>query len=160
MSDFVFFWKKTRKWYLSIVRTVFWYSELDEKTYRRWFARKLDFTEFNQLGNREVTRNAKTLIAALDCSYIKKSGDKTYGLGKFFDSKQGKADKGLEISTLAVVDVDYNTAYHVSTRQTPPNRRQGKRASMTMCAISRRTVTHCRKRCVMSWPTLTIPSNW
>jgi len=30
----------------------------------------------------------------------------------------GKAEKGLEIFTLAVVDVDYNTAYHLSTRQT------------------------------------------
>ena len=77
------------------------------------------------MGNREVITHAKTLIAALDCSYIKKSGDKTYGLGKFFDSKQGKADKGLEISTLAVVDVDYNTAYHVSTRQTPPESKDG-----------------------------------
>jgi hypothetical protein len=101
------------------------YSELDEKTYRRRFGGKLDFTEFNQLGIREVTANATILIAAMDCSFIKKSGDKTYGLGKFFDSKQGKADKGLEISTLAVVDVDYNTAYHVSSRQTPPASKEG-----------------------------------
>ena len=101
------------------------YSALDEKTYRRRFEGKLDFTEFNQLGIREVTANATILIAAMDCSFIKKSGDKTYGLGKFFDSKQGKADKGLEISTLAVVDVEYNTAYHVSSRQTPPESKEG-----------------------------------
>jgi len=31
-----------------------------------------------------------------------------------------KAEKGLEISTLALVDVDYNTAYNLSTRQTCP----------------------------------------
>lgn len=54
-----------------------------------------------------------------------KSGKKTYGLGKFWDGKQGKAEKGLEISTLAVVDVDYNTAYHVSTRQTPSESKEG-----------------------------------
>jgi hypothetical protein len=64
-------------------------------------------------------------IAALDCSFVTKSGKKTYGLGKFWDGKQGKAEKGLEISTLAVVDVDYNTAYHVSTRQTPPESKEG-----------------------------------
>jgi hypothetical protein len=64
-------------------------------------------------------------IAALDCSFVSKSGDKTYGLGKFWNSKQAKAEKGLEISTLAVVDVDYNTAYHVSTRQTPPECAEG-----------------------------------
>jgi len=39
---------------------------------------------------------------------------------KFYLSQQGKAEKGLEISTLAVVDVDYNTAYNFSTRQTLP----------------------------------------
>jgi hypothetical protein len=43
----------------------------------------------------------------------------TYGLGNFYNGKQGKAETGLEISTLAIVDVDFNTAYHVSTRQTP-----------------------------------------
>lgn len=101
------------------------YSDLNEKTYRRRFEGRLDFTEFNQLGIREVTANAAILIAAMDCSFIQKSGDKTYGLGKFFDSKQGKADKGLEISTLAVIDVDYNTAYQVSTRQTPPASKEG-----------------------------------
>lgn len=47
---------------------------------------------------------------------------KTYGLGKFWDIKQGKAEKGLEISTLAVVDVDvdYYTAYNVSMCKISP----------------------------------------
>ena len=49
---------------------------------------------------------------------MSKRGKKTYGLGRFLDGKQVKAKKGLEISTLAVVDVDYYTAYHVSTCQT------------------------------------------
>jgi hypothetical protein len=40
-------------------------------------------------------------------------------LGKFYDSKSDKAAKGLEISTISIVDVDYNTAYTISTRQTP-----------------------------------------
>jgi hypothetical protein len=96
------------------------FSELNEKTFRRWFKKKLDFIEFNRIGNSLAIPATAYLIAALDCSFIKKSGDKTYGLGRFWNSKQAKAEKGLEISTLAVVDVDYNTAYHISTRQTPP----------------------------------------
>lgn len=48
----------------------------------------------------------------MDCSFISKSGDKTYGLAKFWNSKQAKAEKGLEISTLAVVDVDYPRDKH------------------------------------------------
>ena len=101
------------------------YSEIDEKTYRRWFGKKLDFKEFNRIGNSIILPATATLIAALDCSFVNKSGNKTYGLGKFWDSKQGKSEKGLEISTLAVVDVDYNTAYHVSTQQTPPESKEG-----------------------------------
>jgi hypothetical protein len=45
------------------------YSKLDEKTYRRRFEGKIDFTEFNQLGIREVTANATTLIGVMDCSF-------------------------------------------------------------------------------------------
>ena len=101
------------------------YSMLDEKTYRRWFGKNLDFIEFNRIGNSEIIPASAILIGVMDCSFVDKSGDKTYGLGKFWDSKQGKAQKGLEISTLAVVDVNYNTAYHVSTRQTPPESKQG-----------------------------------
>lgn len=101
------------------------YSDLNEKTYRRQFGKNLDFIEFNRIGNSEIIPVSATLIAALDCSFVGKSGDKTYGLGKFWDSKQGKAEKGLEISTLALIDVDYNTAYHVSTRQTPPEAKEG-----------------------------------
>jgi hypothetical protein len=43
----------------------------------------------------------------------------------FYNGKQGKAEKGLEISTLSIVDVDYNTAYHLSTHQTEPENKAG-----------------------------------
>lgn len=101
------------------------FSNLNEKTFRRWFKKTLNFIEFNRIGNSLAIPATACIIAALDCSFIKKSGDKTYGLGKFWNSKQAKAEKGLEISTLAIVDVDYNTAYHVSTRQTAPESAKG-----------------------------------
>ncbi len=95
------------------------YSELSEKTYRRWFAKKkLDFIKFNQIGNNEIIPATAIKVAAMDCSFVSKSGKKTYGLGNFYNGSQGKAQAGLEISTLVIVDVDFNTAYHVSTRQT------------------------------------------
>lgn len=101
------------------------YSDLNEKTYRRQFEKKLNFIEFNRIGNTMSIPKTAVKIAAWDCSFVTKSGQKTYGLGKFWNGKQGKAEKGLEISTLAVVDVDYNTAYHVSTRQTPAESKEG-----------------------------------
>lgn len=101
------------------------YSDLDEKTYRRWFEKKLNFIEFNRIGNQMAIPKSAVKIAAMDCSFVAKSGKKTDGLAQFWNGKQGKAEKGLEISTLAVVDVDYNTAYHVSTRQTPAESKDG-----------------------------------
>ena len=94
-------------------------SDYHEKTYRRWYKRDFDFAKFNQTALKPLAN--RRLIAVQDCSFIGKSGKHTYGLGKFYNAKQGKAEKGLEISTLALVDVDYNTAYNLSTRQTCPD---------------------------------------
>jgi len=94
------------------------YSDYHEKTYSRGFRRDFDFVKFNQLSLSQIRSSGHTLIAAVDCRFINKSGKHTYGLDKFYNGSQGKAEKGLEISTLAVVDVTYNTAYNLSTRQT------------------------------------------
>jgi len=59
------------------------------------------------------------MIAATDCSFIIRSGRHTYGLGKFYNGSRAETEKGLEISEIAVVDVNYNTAYSVSIWQTP-----------------------------------------
>jgi hypothetical protein len=57
------------------------YSELPEKTYRRWYEKKkLDFIKFNQIGNSEIIPATATKVTALDCSFVSKSGKKTYGL--------------------------------------------------------------------------------
>jgi len=37
----------------------------------------------------------------------------------FYNGTRSEAGKGLEISELAVIDVNYNTAYSVSAWQTP-----------------------------------------
>lgn len=95
------------------------YSGLCEKTYSRQFRKPFDFVEFNRLAVCCTIPKPHTQIAAMDCSFCNKSGKHTWGLDKFYNASLGKAQKGLEISTLAIVDVDYNTAYNLSTRQTP-----------------------------------------
>ena len=95
------------------------YSDYHEKTFSRWYRRHFDFVEFNRLSLLPLCEAAQTtLIAATDCSFVSKSGKHTEGLGKFYNGVQGKTEKGLEISTLAVVNVTENTAYNLSTRQT------------------------------------------
>jgi len=95
------------------------YSELSEKTFSRQFRNPFDFAQFNSIGTEMSVNPHTTMIGATDCSFITKSGEHTYGLDKFYNGTRSKVEKGLEISHLAVVDVDYNTAYSLSTWQTP-----------------------------------------
>lgn len=95
------------------------YSLLSEKTFSRQFRNPFDFAQFNRMGTETVVSPHTTLIAATDCSFIPKSGNATYGLAMFYNGTRSEAEKGLEISQLAVVDVGYNTAYSISTWQTP-----------------------------------------
>jgi hypothetical protein len=86
------------------------YSDYHEKTFSRWYRREFDFVEFNRLSRLPLCEEAEsTLIAATDSSFVPKSGKHTEGLGKFYNGVPGKAEKGLEISTLAVVNVTENT---------------------------------------------------
>jgi hypothetical protein len=96
------------------------YSDLAEKTYARQFGCSFDFAEFNERLIAEIVPPQHKKIGAMDCSYIAKSGRKTYGLGFFYDSSHDQPAKGLEISNLAVIDVTDNTGYTVSSWQTPP----------------------------------------
>lgn len=96
------------------------YSIYDEKTFTRNYAKEFNFAEFNQHLLSEAIPKNTCLIAAFDPSFIKKSGAKTYGKDFFWNGSASKAEKGLELGLLAVIDVDHNTGYSISARQTPP----------------------------------------
>ncbi|WP_425216262.1 transposase [Tumidithrix helvetica] len=59
-------------------------------------------------------------IVATDCSFVPKSGKATYGIEHFYNGSAGRAEKGLEISLLAIVDVDAKQGYALSVQQTQP----------------------------------------
>lgn len=96
------------------------YCDYSERTISRQFRQMFDWPRFNQLTMQQALKPTSTLIAAQDASFIPKSGKQTYGLGYFFNSCAGRAERGLEISTLAVVDVTTNCAYTLAVAQTPP----------------------------------------
>jgi len=93
------------------------HSVLCIKTFRRGFQRDFDFESFN-LRCIEQRPAQGNLVAAIDASFIKKSGKQTEGLGYFFNGCTGKAMKGLEISEIALIDCDSKQAYAFSTKQT------------------------------------------
>lgn len=73
--------------------------------------------------NRETIALAVTLshfqVSAIDASFIPKSGKATYGLDYFHNGKAGRSERGLELSMIAVVDVDSSIGYTLSVQQTP-----------------------------------------
>lgn len=95
------------------------YGTYSEKTYRTHFEVPFDFFAFNKRSI-EQTCSVHRIIAG-DCSFIPKSGKKTPHLGKFWNGCVSKALPGLEISSLAVVDIETNTAFHLECQQTPGN---------------------------------------
>jgi hypothetical protein len=96
------------------------YLGIHERTIRRGFARGFAWEEFNRLLLEKLIAGGSELIAALDATFISKSGHKTEGLDYYFNGCRGRSEKGLEASALCVVDVTENTAYALSVRQTLP----------------------------------------
>jgi hypothetical protein len=97
------------------------YSDLHEKTYSRQFRNLFDFTLYNHRALTTLLPSNTTKIGAIDCTVVSKSGQHTYGLDSFYDASHNRPTTSLEFSEIAVVDVDYRTAYHLSMEQTPPS---------------------------------------
>lgn len=95
------------------------YRDLHERTYARQFAKAFDCADCRHLTLTIYLPRSTTKIAALDCTFGEKSGAQTYGLEMFYHGTPDRAERGLEFSELAVIDVDYGTAYHRSMEQTP-----------------------------------------
>jgi hypothetical protein len=95
------------------------YSPHHEKTFARWFARDFDFVTLNRAAIVEVVPPKHEHVLVFDPSFIPKSGKQTYGLDIFWNGAHSRAEKGLEIATLAWVDVTQNSAYVLSMEQTP-----------------------------------------
>jgi len=96
------------------------YSIFSEKTFSRNYKNPFNFAEFNQHAVSLVFKQETRLVAAFDPSFVKKSGKQTYGKDNFWNGSVSRAEKGLEVGLLSVVDVDDNRAYSIAAQQTPP----------------------------------------
>jgi len=94
------------------------YSGTSERTFRRQFRREFDFPAFNL----RVAGKAASLTpqaVACDASFIKKSGRQTFGFDKFWNGSRSCAEKGLEVSLIALVETAGNGSFALSAEQTP-----------------------------------------
>jgi len=95
------------------------YSELSERTYRRQYEQPFGFMDINRCLIEVAIDTMRFQVAAIDASFIPKSGKHTAGVGWFYNGKASRAERGLEISTIAVVDVGAALGYALSVQQTP-----------------------------------------
>jgi DDE superfamily endonuclease len=95
------------------------YSELSERTYRRQYRQEYGFMSLNAGLIEAASGSSATRIGGMDCTFIPKSGKATYGLDWFYNGSANRPEKGLEISVIAVIDVDAHRGYSLSVKQTP-----------------------------------------
>lgn len=105
------------------------YSSYNERTLRRWFSRELSWGTLNCYFLSYLIPSHHELIAALDASFIPKSGKSTFGLGWFFNGQAQRPEKGLETSLLSVVDLNVNSSYAVEARQSDPSPKEHKKTA-------------------------------
>ncbi len=102
------------------------YCSYAERTIARQFREPFDWPDFHQRVLRTALDPRSALVSAHDASFIPKSGKQTFGLGHFFNGGASRAERGLEITTLAVVDVTRRCAFTLAVAQTPPGEKTTK----------------------------------
>ena len=95
------------------------YGSYCEHTYARQFAQPFPWVAYHAQVIRAAVPATHRLLLAQDASFVPKSGKATWGLGRFYNGCAGRVERGLEISTLAVVDLTQKGAYVLSVEQTP-----------------------------------------
>lgn len=95
-------------------------SELSEKTSSRQFAKSFDCVAFHRTVIDEAFGPTSERLVGLDPSFLKQAGKRTAGWGSFYNGCAHRAEKGLELSSVAIVDLGVHTALTLSTRQSQP----------------------------------------
>lgn len=121
------------------------YCSMHEKTFSRWFREYFNFQRFNFELLHQALPESSPKIAAIDASFMKKSGKKTDGIGDFYSSDAGAFMKGLELSTIAVIDLKANTAYALDSRQTIDDPEQKKTRMELYCEQIKNSAMHLKK---------------
>ena len=101
-------------------RTLNRYCNYSERPIARQFREPFAWPDFHQRVLLMALDPHAELVSAHDASFIPKSGKQTFGLGHFFNGCASRAERGLEMSTRAVVEVTRRCAVTLAVSQTPP----------------------------------------
>lgn len=110
------------------------YCDYSERTLQRQFRSSFDWAQFHHLTLQTVLGAADEWIEVQDASFVSQSGKHTPGLGSFFNGCAGRPARGLEISTLALVNVTrgYGVTRHVAPTPATTKARATSHASSGM----------------------------
>lgn len=97
------------------------YSSYHERTFACWYDRPFDFVALNKAAITQVIAPDHHQALVIDPTFIAKSGAHTHGLERFWNNRQRRSEKGLEVSAIAWLDITDNCAYGLSVEQTPPS---------------------------------------
>ena len=97
------------------------YSSYHERSFARWYDRPFDFGALNKAAITQIIPPDHQQALVIDSTFIAKSGTHTYGLDRFWNSRQRRSEKGLEVSAIAWLDITDRCAYGLSVEQTPPS---------------------------------------
>lgn len=104
------------------------FSDLSERSYRSWFDKPVEWVGINSgivVQLQDQGKMGKRLIMGVDTSNVSKAGKCTPGVGKFWDSKVGKAVSSLELSCCSLIDLQSQQAIPVHALQTPGELAEG-----------------------------------
>ena len=94
------------------------YGEYCEQTYRLQYSKDFNFTSFNTELINKYSGSERIII--FDPSYVNKSGKSTPGVGYFWSGCAGAVKWGIELSSIAIGDVENHTALHYNVSRTTP----------------------------------------
>ena len=96
------------------------YCDEAARTSARQFREPFDGPDLHQRVLMTALEPRSALVSAHAASFIPQRGQQTFGLGHFFNGCARRAERGREMSTLAVVDVTRRCALTRAVAQTPP----------------------------------------
>jgi hypothetical protein len=95
-------------------------SPSHERTFSHWYASSFDVVSLKKAAIPAVMPPAHAQAVVIDASFVPKRGQKTYGLDRFWNGSQSRTEKGLDISTVAWLDLTANCASCLGIEQVPP----------------------------------------
>ena len=99
------------------------YSPSHERTFLRWYDRDLDWVSLNKAAITAVVPPEHDQALVMDASFVFLQKRQVRPMASFAcgNGSHSRTEKGLEISTLAWLDITVTCTYCLSVEQTPPS---------------------------------------